>query len=337
MRVFVLSTLFVLASAICNPVCQSYCNSSISCFGRPCPDVLGPGEHLAHVFNYSVASISWTMGVDSDQLIICTVLDMFNYRRMLNNLSFTYDYRGPPIDWTCQQGKGGNSMGRGWALVYSCQSRRCDLWHEEVGNLVSDPCSVNCTTGSVGDGVCDPACNVSSCSFDDGDCYETASTHPDQDVNISSQNTNSSSSVRQCYPGCDAHMIGDGICQNVCALSVCNNDGGDCIQDNPCAGDPCINGGTCTQRPGLNLYTCSCVEPYCGPQCQYTLWTDASVSRPTTIFCLERFAECEQAYTSFSMCCFGSVSNCTGVVGTPQGSLGTSTPSPNSGLAHRLF
>ena len=33
-----------------------------------------------------------------------------------------------------------------------------------------------------------------------------------------------------------------------------------------CAGNPCINGGTCTDQ--VNTYTCSCVAGYVGTHCE---------------------------------------------------------------------
>lgn len=328
----ILYNLLSLAHAECNPVCRNPCNSSSACFGTPCPTVLGPGQLAVQFFNYSNALVSFTMGVSPGQLVICTVLDLYNYRRLLNNQSITYDYRSPPFEWTCQLEKGGNSMGRGWALVYACQSARCDLWHEELANLVSDPCAVNCTTGDVGDGVCDPACNVSACSFDDGDCravLETTSSNPDQGLNSSIPTPSTS---RQCYPGCDASMIGDGVCQPACSLSICNRDGGDCSQTTPCDGNPCLNGGICSFTPGSPGFHCECINSYCGTQCQYPIWSQASLTGPTEPFCLTEFSVCKQTYETFKLCCYGSVTNCTGAPGTLHSGPAPSSPNP----AHKL-
>ena len=334
MRVFVFLILSVsYVSAQCNPVCRNPCNSSQACFGLPCPTVLGLGERAVRFLNYSDASISWTMGVAPNQQISCTVLDMKNYRRLVANLSISYDYASVPLEWTCQQGKGGNSFGRGWVLVYTCQTVSCNLWHEEVGNLVSDPCAVNCTTGTVGDGICNPACNVSACAFDDGDCdwMEINSTNPDQGL---SSLFATPSSTRQCYPGCESYMIGDGICQNACALSVCDNDGGDCIDTNPCDSNPCQNGGVCSSELSSSIYVCECPSTFCGPQCQFSIWTQISSNKPTESFCLNQYNECGAAYETFSMCCYGSISNCTG---SPAVLASASSPSPNPAIRLNLF
>ena len=38
------------------------------------------------------------------------------------------------------------------------------------------------------------------------------------------------------------------------------------VDINECAGDPCLNGGTCTD--GVNSYTCSCAAGFTGKDCE---------------------------------------------------------------------
>ena len=38
------------------------------------------------------------------------------------------------------------------------------------------------------------------------------------------------------------------------------------VDINECAGDPCLNGGTCTD--GVNSYTCSCTAGFTGKECE---------------------------------------------------------------------
>lgn len=326
------------AQAQCNyTVCRNYCNSSRACFGHTCPDQFSLGQHITVFFNWSSARIDWTMGVGPGESAVSTVLDLENYRRLLNNQSYSFDYQSIPKSYTCQTSKGGASQGRGWALVYTCTTPTCSIWHDEIGQNDQEFCAVNCTSGTVGDGICNPACNVSECVFDLGDCnpkptpsIESTSTNPDQD---------SSSAPRQCFPGCDSSMIGNGICNWQCAFPSCSDDGGDCLTTNPCAGNPCINGGSCSLGSGNSLYQCSCPEPYCGPQCQHTQYTDSSSSLPTTIYCLSEYSDCQSRFDSFTFCCYGSVSNCTNSA-PHQGTLAgppASPPAPNAARKIGIF
>lgn len=339
-----LFVLFGLAQAQCNyAACRTYCNSTRACFGHACPDVITLGQRVVVFFNWSTARIGWTAGVSPDQLYVETVLDLENYRRMLNNQSYTFDFQSVPRVFSCQIDKGGASQGRGWALVYTCFSSVCDLWHEELAQNELDPCAENCTTGTVGDGVCNPACNVSACAFDLGDCQiRFASTGPNNtnpDQGLFSSLATASSSVRQCFPGCEAQMIGNGICDAECAFPACSYDNGDCEIFNPCAGDPCLNGGTCSVPVGSSIYHCDCAAPYCGPQCQYNTWTQESSVLPTGSFCLGEYQFCQSKYNSFTLCCYGSVSSCTGSSASLASGETPSppTPAPNSAAELRIW
>eukprot|EP01052_Picozoa_sp_SAG31_P027734 SAG31_NODE_2620_length_5364_cov_27.556315_2_plen_551_part_00 len=68
-----------------------------------------------------------------------------------------------------------------------------------------------CLKYMVGDGNCDPGCNVPGCSFDGGDCTADATTCP-----------------------CDPTWLGDGYCDISCNITLCDYDFGDC---NQCAPD----------------------------------------------------------------------------------------------------
>lgn len=329
--VFVLLfSLLSLCGAQCNyPACRTYCNSSRACFGQPCPNSVTIGQRVTVFFNWSTARIDWSSGVRPDQLYVETVLDLENYRRMLNNQSYAFDYQSVPRVTSCQINKGGASQGRGWALVFTCASPVCDLWHESLGQNELDPCAENCTTGTVGDGECNLPCNVSACAFDLGDCQ----THPA----ITSQDVTSvvSSTPASCSPGCEDAMLNNGICNPQCNNAACSYDSGDCSGSDPCTGNPCLNGGTCTVSPSSSSFDCDCIAPYCGTQCQYVVWTQASSGQPTDPFCLSEYNVCQSSYNSFSLCCYGSVSNCTG----SAVSLGNSPPPspPNSAGKLELF
>ncbi len=338
------SLLLASCRAQCNyAACRSYCNSSRACFGQPCPNVLSIGQRVTVFFNWSTAKIGWTAGVSPDQLYVQTVLDLENYRRMLNNQTYAFDYQSVPRVFSCQIDRGGASQGRGWALVFTCMTPVCDLWHESLGQNLMDPCAENCTTGTVGDGECNPACNVNACAFDLGDCQPRPTTSANSDQDVSSASTNPdqgmSSASSTCSPGCESQMLDNGLCNPQCNNAACSYDGGDCSGSDPCAGNPCLNGGTCSVPPGSPSFDCECIAPYCGTQCQHTVWTQASLSRPSDSFCMSEYIFCQSAYNVFSLCCYGSVSSCSGSAVT----LGNSPPplppppSPNSARTLELF
>jgi hypothetical protein len=67
----------------------------------------------------------------------------------------------------------------------------------------TDPeCSPGCAASSLGNTVCEPACDTISCVFDWGDCA--------------------------CSSGCTFTMLADGNCDPACANNRCNFDYGDC-------------------------------------------------------------------------------------------------------------
>lgn len=51
-----------------------------------------------------------------------------------------------------------------------------------------NPCSINCDSIILGNGVCDEECNNANCNFDEGDCG------------------------KPCAPKCLDEMLGDGVC-----------------------------------------------------------------------------------------------------------------------------
>lgn len=65
----------------------------------------------------------------------------------------------------------------------------------------------------VGNGVCNSACNVASCSYDGGDCAAPTATQSGY-----------------CASGCPSSWIGDQDCDWVCNNAACNYDGGDCVE-----------------------------------------------------------------------------------------------------------
>lgn len=324
--------LAALAAAQCHPLCRRFCNSSEACFGHACPSQLTLGQHAARIFNYSSVNIGWSMGVAPQQLVACSVLTYPNYLRFLNNASFVVSYQGPAIEWTCQQGKGRDSNGRGWVLVYTCMTPTCQLWNEESLELPVDRCAENCTTGSVQDGICQPGCNVPDCDYDGGDCIPRnttasnstnttmnssavsppASSNPEQSLSVSVSPPAAASD--QCFHGCLSQWLGDGTCQDECNTSSCAFDNGDCIPAGAgCSHNPCRNGGTCTSSAGSYAYACSCPATHCGPDCEIAVWSSSSSAKPSAgSTCEQSYNECAASYSSFKLCCYESFRNCSG-------------------------
>ena len=45
--------------------------------------------------------------------------------------------------------------------------------------------------------------------------------------------------------------------------------GSTCQFSNPCANNPCLNGGTCNAVGNTGAYTCKCANRFTGSNCQY--------------------------------------------------------------------
>jgi len=81
-------------------------------------------------------------------------------------------------------------------------------------------CASGCEWSSIGDGTCNPQCNVSPCFFDRGDCLDGAT---------------------GCRSDCKPEWIGDHYCDEACFNAACEWDKHDCLHkgQKPCA-DECI-------------------------------------------------------------------------------------------------
>lgn len=86
------------------------------------------------------------------------------------------------------------------------------------------PCSEGCLSSWRGDGYCDVSCNVSECSYDNGDCLgEKENSHTIY------KGDSSNSLWKTCSPGCISEWIGDNVCDESCNTVSCAFDGLDCI------------------------------------------------------------------------------------------------------------
>jgi hypothetical protein len=82
-------------------------------------------------------------------------------------------------------------------------------------------CSSGCPDIFLGNGICDRACAVPECDYDEGDCGDP---------------------TQMCAPGCWPAWRGDGTCQKECEVRECKFDNGDCPYWDDCpinSGYPC--------------------------------------------------------------------------------------------------
>lgn len=129
--------------------------------------------------------------------------------------------------------------------------------------LIEEPefCTEGCLDQWVGDGLCDPSCDVEACNFDGGDCTHvglgrvgdqceandecasgncnnalccpagqiccTSSSDCPSDQSCNALNFCQSAPREQCGPECVTDWVGDGECQLECI--GCDFDGGDCL------------------------------------------------------------------------------------------------------------
>ena len=83
-------------------------------------------------------------------------------------------------------------------LGYEATEYKLIVYHvaspETIG---TELCAPGCAEFGLSDGVCNPKCNTSQCTFDGGDCLL-------------------STSARLCAPGCPSSWIGDKLCDEAC-------------------------------------------------------------------------------------------------------------------------
>ena len=74
-------------------------------------------------------------------------------------------------------------------------------------------CVEGCVPHMLGNGICDPPCNVAPCYFDQGDCDAPTegTTWPNN---------------QECAPGCSWEMSSNPVCDPTCEVADCNFDDG---------------------------------------------------------------------------------------------------------------
>ena len=75
-------------------------------------------------------------------------------------------------------------------------------------------CSADCLEDQIGDGICQKACFVKECSYDQGDCDAQGYKKPVAE--------------NECAAECAYDEINDGICDPACSVAACDFDGEDC-------------------------------------------------------------------------------------------------------------
>jgi len=99
-------------------------------------------------------------------------------------------------------------------------------------------CAAGCQASMLGDRFCDPACNVTACELDLGDCEPELDLafRPDAgfmdgyyDDGDSLAMLSAESEELACSPGCSVAWVADGMCDMACKHAPgCGFDGGDC-------------------------------------------------------------------------------------------------------------
>lgn len=127
-------------------------------------------------------------------------------------------------------------------------------------------CAQGCRLEWVGDDVCDPACLVEECGFDEGDCVfveDCAEGCPpqwpgdgvcDPECHVESCHWDFGDCDDRCDPRCPQSWRGDGICDLACWNEACGNDGGDCDECSP---------GCSAGWPGNGVCDAACMTEQC--------------------------------------------------------------------------
>lgn len=306
MNLVFLFSLFILACYAQNRTYNCGAQSlNWTCAGETCPVVIASGGYLAQTYNVSYADIS--VGFDSrhptiDQLNV-VLLDLNNYARLLANQAYTtiysgYNWRG----WCSDLQASGDSQGRGWVVLYWCRNTQydCTVWYDTTLSNVVEECATGCRTGTVGNGICDTACNTPACASDGGDCQTQTS---------ASSSSGTTAGGVLCATGCYTSMLGDGVCQAACDYPSCSYDLSDCLAiNNPCANNPCQHGTQCIQEDN-NEYRCECGTAYCGVNCTGVMGNNTNPSA-TIESCSPAYESCSEQYSHFTFCCDGVTNKC---------------------------
>jgi len=106
-------------------------------------------------------------------------------------------------------------------------------------------CAEGCVEAWIGDGSCDPKCDVRACDHDGGDCVSHNATEADAGAGkrgrgkknkgpskygggSASYKASLKKQPRRCAAGCTKTWLGDGVCDRKCNTKQCAWDGGDC-------------------------------------------------------------------------------------------------------------
>ena len=136
----------------------------------------------------------------------------------------------------CEQGWSGKDC----SAIKFCTKFCLDVW---IGDGKCDPnCDIPkckndggdctnvcaCPVSWLGDGSCDLACNTSTCEHDNGDCLQK---------------------VENCNAQCKTAMLGDGYCDKECNVESCTFDNGDCKSKTKCDCEEDLQGnGVCNEE-----------------------------------------------------------------------------------------
>lgn len=99
-------------------------------------------------------------------------------------------------------------------------------------------CNDGCNEAFLGDGICDPKCNVTACDFDIGDCgcreMSDSAVVCDPEFEIKERYTYKPRKqvwpLTRCDFGCKFEKIGDDKCNMACNTTECGFDAGDCSE-----------------------------------------------------------------------------------------------------------
>ncbi len=302
--------LAILLVIACNAQNRTY-NCGIefqqrNCSNYNCPENITTETHVDFQYNVSFARLY--VAFDTRREVIdqmsYSVFDSTNYYRFLAGQSYTESFHGFNARGTCLPLLGGDSHGRGWVVVFFCRNvvYNCLAWYGVEVSQVVENCTAGCVTGTVGDGVCHPACNNVECDYDGGDCQPRPTVT--SAVQAATSNNNN-----YCATGCLPFLLGDGVCQNACDVPACSYDNGDCLAvNNPCVDNPCQNGGRCINDVG-SQYQCNCTSDYCGENCEGETASNTN-PRADSSYCTTAYNQCFSEYTSFVFCCDGATSKC---------------------------
>jgi len=204
---------------------------------------------VRHIYLVTNGQIPYWLNLDHPRITVVTHEELFLDRSHLPTFS------SPAIEVHLHRIPG---LSRHWLyfnddVVLGNYIWPSDFYTEALGQNVYlswdiPNCVKDCAPSWLGDGYCDPVCNVSACEYDEGDCLKKDNAAPSDNANtypydnasaqdeylkeyynyLSYTDDYTAEQPPMCNAQCTDYIIGDRYCDRACCVPECGFDAGDC-------------------------------------------------------------------------------------------------------------